>query len=484
MNQTIYFGTPKDTMKGAVIQARRYSKTAVRLNSLRSPLLFIPNENIYRFESENLSTEQNKAAIPNIPNFDHVKKYHFEITSPEFVADLVMKPDFNDILISSLSSKGVLNGDSNYKITHTSEMKEPSTLELHFTDFVIKWMELFNSRVKPLSEIPIGYELKPGSEKKRKAIESILSEFDNEKFNSVEGIHEFYSSFDLFNTKGNINAGLEVNIENISSYLVERIFMNDTKRFNNLLTYLESKIQHFHNKSIEQFTINLINALSKDDSESKLDKLKTFGQFYTRSLLEFHPRLAFDLPPHITNKLANILTFSSDLGQASKLLTILQDRHNMSPSTKDFDSFIKAYEASFDKSVSLKDVKLKVLRDLYNLKSIFFHNSLTPLTFKFLQDHVIDNIYDLHHLLKLAESKDSSSQAILKENSYSIISKLEEIQTKSSDSNFIKSLQLTQLVRRLSVNNNITFDDQTKALVKNIYNSLDENLNSKYVDTL
>lgn len=452
--------------------------------SVKSPILFVPNETIHRFESEKLTEEENLAAIPKRPNFDGLPKYHHEILSPEDTADLVIRPDVNDILTSTFSQNAVFTGDPNYKVTPANANLQETTLSLHFAVAVIEWIRLFNTQIVTLKSLPSTVnKLQHINEAKVDAIKAKLNSINVEELKSVEVLDKFYTSFEIYR-KGDIMRKTRadtINIENISSILLtSELIQSDSELFDITLRYLGLKLTYFSNENLQQFTEKLINHLHGENITSGM-KVQSFNNFMSK-VFEIHPRLKTELHVSQLDKLAYLFTLANNIEDSKSLLQLLVTNYKVAPSKETFNLFLTKYTESLKNFQGL--IKSKVLKDLHQLKPVFFHNGLDSFSLKFLLEEIIEHVYDLDHLMRLIENKENSSIFLLSEFAEMLMQRLQVIQSTSEDPNTTKALQLTQLISKLVKDNGVKLDKKSLELAQQMYKDLGDTSNYEYIGKL
>lgn len=433
---------------------------------LSLPLLFIPNEQKHLFESEKLTPQQNKAAIPPKPPVENVVKYHHEIARPEHVADIITRPLLNDILVTVLANKSPFMGDPAHSLVSTDASKPSVANNLHFTSIVTEWIRLFNQQAVKLQD------LAPNSAfafSNKLLDEKIQAKYDSlDSIYTPQALQSLYKSLKAFENSDMKLQGLlppseltlAVTFEYLSCFLAgtDEIRQN-ADSFEILIAFIAENIQYSSGQGLKEIMVQFIDNLYDSKVSSLQPKLAVFNDFiYTVG--ELYESSISDLDPVRLDKLALLLTIAKNLDKSSSILSILIHKHQQCPTTETVNAFLSAYDEAFTGDID------QFVRDISVLKPALFHNGLTSTSFAILLKHAVKDITDLSQLLNLAETTEKGLKAVSKSQS-DIITKLLELQQASSDSD--KSLQLSILLARLVVENNIVLTPETKELVNERY---------------
>lgn len=432
--------------------------------------MFLPNEERYMFDGEKLTPEENEAAIPDKPNFDGIKKVHHEILRPDDVADLVNNPGWNEIFITALSKDSVY-GNKNYKVVNKNGESIPESMKLYFASIAAEWVEQFSRGIYELGDLenneqPLVYANKIIND----TIEKKYDEVDKHTLYSSENLFDFFQSFRAFRNSERKLSGSQLHISesagaltfySISSYLLGTSEVKgNSENYEALLRFIEANIQYFSNENLKQLTGLLIDNLHGSSLSSAQEKLPTFKLFVENNVFGDYSNLALELSPSHLDKLAFLLTISKDILRAKEVISLLVKSHKIAPSSSTFSTFLSAYDQEGNS-------KNTILKDLSDLKPVFFHKNLSETSFKFLLHNVIDNVHDLNQLINLIEKNDKSRR-LLSLHVSEILESLHIIQSSSQDSNIIKSVQVVQLIKRLVKNNKVLLDERSLEILKDM----------------
>lgn len=474
-------------------------RSETRRYTTRTPFLFIPNEEKYQFESEKLTPEQNKAAIPKRPSYDHLQKYHHEICSPENVADLIIKLDFKDVFLTSLAKNSPIFGDSSYKFVFKDPSKTSEPIMLQFTATSCKWAEVFNGQIHDLSKLPeqdvsLNYENKNLTEQISKGLQNYKELTGENNLLISDNLKKLFKYLRAFENSEKKVTGAStqselspvITFEAVSSYLLnsDKVKQN-VENFDIFLSFIQENIQFFTLESLKQFLVLLINNLHDSKLSTIQMKLDSFTKFMDNTIFQIYPTITSDLNPIYLDKLSYLYTMTSNVSRANEILSTLVQSYKLSPSKETFNSFLAGYEKSLNNIGTANENTRKetILRDLSNLKPVFFHEGLTSIAFNILLNNAVTDMHDLEKFLNLALLTDKGKH-LLSKYSQEIIQKIHSIQTKNNDSVKLKALQLSQLIRFLVIDNDIKFADSTLTLCEEIYSKLNHQSNMEQIQAL
>lgn len=448
-NSTKPFPTPLAMMKPRVGTVRAWS----RRYSIQSTIPYISEENTFRFPSEKLTEEENRAAIPKKPELNDANKIMKEIISPEYVADLYTKYDFNDVFVSSLAKNGTLAAGG--KVIPTRDV-EPHEVELLYTKFAVKWIEIFNKKTEPLNVVP--------TDKKFEFTHSVKQELLLSKFSDFEvvDIAGFYNSLKVF-SNGSLEeqAQKKTDMKDITIFLLNHEFCSTEENFDKLLAYVSSIAQHFSADGIAQVVEEIISTLDKENPEFGSPKVKNFVKFVEQAVYPLFPRVNNELDPVDLDKFIQLASLALDSGLAIKLMKVLISHHKFAPTHKSFKIFLSSYEKELDFSLSVGEQKIKVLRELYPLKQILFSYELDNQLLDFIVDYTVETSADLHQFIRFVESQPNKLE-LLSQHVLQLLQALARAHQTSQESNLIKSVELSLLLRKLTVENTIELDSDAK----------------------
>ncbi|CUM45918.1 uncharacterized protein AC631_04862 [Debaryomyces fabryi] len=474
------------------------TRSPIRSYTTRTPFLFIPNEEKYQFESEKLTPQQNKAAIPKRPSYDHLQKYHHEICSPENVADLIMKLDFKDIFLTSLAKDSPLLGDSTYKLVFKDPSKTSEPIMLQFTATSCKWAEVFNDQIHDLSNLPeqdlsLNYENKNLTEQISKGLQNykeITGENNLLISDNLKKLFKYLRAFENSEKKvtgASTQSELSpvITFEAVSSYLLnsDEVKQN-VENFDIFLSFIEENIQLFTLESLKQFLVLLINNLHDSKLSTIQMKLNSFTKFMDNTIFQIYPTITSELNPIYLDKLSYLYTMTSNIPRANEILSTLVQSYKISPSKETFNSFLAGYEKFLSNEIPNENIRKEIiLRDLSNLKPAFFHEGLSSISFNILLKNAVSNMHDLEKFLRLV-LLNAKGKYLLSKYSQEVIKKIQSIQTKNDDPVKLKSLQLSQLIRFLVTDNDIKFADATLTLCEELYSKLNHGSNMEQIQAL
>lgn len=389
------------------------------------PVSFIPTGSIHDFESELLSKQENESAIPDPPEFSNSKKLYSDIVRPTDVCDLVLRPAFEDVVVTSLATNCPLSGKDSYSVVSASSI---TSTKLLFANLAASWLDQLNLDILDLSSLPLSeHGLKYNNSAKSKLIANQYSPQVVESYENLENFYKFFIDYPD-NT---------ITIENVTQQILSEC---GAAHYKLIIQYLTRNVH-----SLNPFAINDFVAILLDDlvSSASVEKVELFDSFLNESLVVSVPLLLEDLPPSTLDCLAYITASSSDLYTARKTLMLLCRNYRIAPAKATFDLYMARYSKLAIQQEFTKD---QILRDLSLLKPIIFHYGLTPNSFKLILTLVVDNTYDLSHLVKLVKE---TSGHLLGAHSLEILNKLRDIQESTTDSTMVKAVQATNLAREI-----------------------------------
>lgn len=454
--------------------SRRFLSNGYRLANVakRNPILLIPQEDRYVFESEKLTPEENRAAIPPRPTFEDCPKYHYEILSPEFIADLILKPSFKDVFLTSLCKNSAFPGYANYVLTPKDRSKNSEPVNLYFTSIVTKWVEVFNEKVYSLRNLPELEDSLPSSNRLTKdIIDKGLKEFQETRGENVpKNLDEYYVFLKLFEknySSSNFNKGSpRITAVTLSSVLIDKAICNGSPSdFEKFIEFLENNIEEFSYHTSKQLLRSLISNLHESDNTALSTKFGRFKDFMDSSILGIYPSMIMDLSPLLIDKLVYLNTVSANVEGASSMLKILVEEYKCAPSKLTLASYLDLYTRTTNKAnnETLQSAKDRIVRDLEYLKPVFFLKDVHKSSYKILLDSVA-NVYDLEQFVNLLLSKKNRDLIITF--TPLILKRLVLLNSLENDSDFCKSLRLSQLFRRLLVENDMKLDDKMALTLK------------------
>lgn len=406
---------------------------------------FIPTGSIHDFELELFSHQENESAIPDPPDFSNHPRLYSDIVSPADVCDLVLRPTFEDVAVTSLATGCPVSGKPTYQVVSTSSI---SNTNLLFAGVASSWLSQLSLEIYDLSALPKNdHTLSYANQSKSKLI---ANQFNQQVLESYENIESFYNFF--------VNMPEStITIEDVTRHLLEH---SGTESYKLVTQYLAKNVHLLNPFVLNEFVAILLEDLSASPS---VEKVELFDSFVNDSLVASVPNLLQDLPPSTLDQLAYITASASSLKTSAKALTLLCRNHRLAPALPTFELYMSRYCKLATQQQFSKE---QVLRDLAPMKPIIFHYGLTPSSLKLILATVADNSYDLSHIVRLVQDRNAT---LLNDHGSEIMNKLREIQTTSSDSPMIKAVQAANLARAI-----ITSTLASPQLEKEVSNILSE----------
>lgn len=455
-----------------------------RSNSTKPIMLFVPDENQYLFDGERLSPEENLAAIPKRPEVK-TTKYHKEMLSPEFIADLVINPNFNDTFITSLTRNCRFLGDETYKVIPKEEEGLPETVDLLFANMTSKYMEVFNGQIKHLVPLPPNDLMFTLSRSLESAIEQKVGNFktthDNDIY-SLETLNELGNYLGAFrNTRqvatGEINPSLYpdlITTENFSIYLLhDQTFTDDN--FNSVISFIEANLSIFTIEGLRRILETLITVMSKDSVTPY--HLQVCCKFIVEQIFPNFNSLIVHLHSYMLNELATLLARDGNINESSRLITILINDRSTAASSKAVDNLLIAFDNESQKST----LKPDFLRQFSGLKSYFYHYGFTVTSARIVLKYGIDSVVELDHFLRLL-LKPQNNDALVAIHG-DIINTLLSIHENDQKLDQIKILELSQLLSAM-IKKGLIISKPTLRTIKEYYLQLGDENNAKYIGKL
>lgn len=420
-----------------------------RSYSIQSTVRYIAEENTFRFPFEQLSEEENKAAIPKKPVVGNKSRVMTEIITPENVADLYTTYDFNDIFVSCLAKRGKLGAGTSV-VTRTPGFN-PHEVELLYTKFVVKWIEVFNARSQGLQVVP--------TEKKLEYTPSLKLLQSKLQYEGSD-LAEFYTSLKVFSPALEEELSQKKNdLNDITIFLASHEHFSGEENFSKLLTYVASIIERFTANGVQQVVSAMITNLSK--SEQPISKVLAFVDFVVNAVYPMFPTVVEQLDAVDLDKFIRLSSLAGNSELSIKLMDVLIKKYNFAPSHTSFTAFLSSYDLG---AGSLAERKIRVLQDFSPLKRIMYSYQLDSQLLMFMLNNTVETSTDLHHFIKFIEAQPNKSQ-LLSAHALHLLQALDNIHQQSSCSNVIKAVELTLLLRKLTVENTVVLDDVCKKQV-------------------
>ena len=414
------------------------------------------------FEGEKLTNEENDSAIPMKPIFDKSEKLYKYIPNPEDIADLVSRPTATDVLVSVLSENCSVLGGENHRFVKKKTGEEIPVQTL-FANMTCVWVEFFNEQIKTLGDLLPSSQI---SFANRQIDELIHKKFP--QLSSYEG--ELMAIFQHFNAFKNSIALQEgkltpaelaevITVDNLALFLINSELVNKNPQyFGDLINLVLNNIHYFSPNALKLFLITLINNLYESSLNTSTSKLTSFDNLIVNAAI--NPTVISQLDGIMLDKLAFLLTLSRNIDLAKQILEILVLQRSTAPSVETFNAFLLGYEKH-------ETNRNKMIQDLANLKSVFFHRQLSPISFSLLLKSIKDITY-FRQFLNLVEANDKENKLFIQFQTL-LFEKLYQIQRESTYSNLEKQLQITQLVDRIVTSKDIKLNAKTIQLLGELY---------------
>lgn len=399
--------------RGGLISGLRFLRSSHSLS-------FTPTGSLGHFELER-SPEEINDAIPNPPDLSLTKRLYEDIVRPSDVCDLLIRPAFEDVAVTSLALGCPLSGKDGYQVVSKSSVGGSKLL---FANLASSWLNKLNLDIFELSELPQSDSTLTYTHSSKNKL--IANQFSDDVLQQYDSLENFYTFF-IDTPNSNIT------IETITQFLLTKASVDG---YTMIIQYL-TKNAHLLNP----FVMNDFVAILLDDlfASASVEKVEIFDTFLNTTLVVSVPQLLEDLPPVTLDRLAYITAASSDLSTSNKALTLLCRNYRVAPAQKTFELYMARYTKL---ATQQQFTKNQILRDISSLKSIVFHYGMTTSLLKLVLSNVVDNTYDLSHLVKLV--KDTTPQ-LLGEHGLEIMHKLREIQKATEVSELVASVQATNL---------------------------------------
>lgn len=383
------------------------------LTSQTPTFLFLPNDAKHIFEQEKLTPQENEAAIPTKPNYEHLEKKHHEVVNPKDANEIVLKLNKNDLLVTMLSKDKVFLGDPTFIIDGSNR---PTKFE--YATILCSWGDIFNKKIKELKDVsPFEYW------------EPVLPS------NITELYNEYGADFDQFfeQTKAMKNSKLRkerklqpsdfanlVTIDNVSLFVLSKLSTaEDVARFS-----------EFMNNNLEYYSVQgLIDNLSRlTDISYRLHG--EINYLFVTSIFDKYPTIPEGLPHDTLDKLAYLL--SSKNWELSRNFLQILVKNDICPSEDTINEFLLNFVNS--------DSETK-LKELMFIKLILFHRGVNEMSLQILLS-TIRNIHEFNKLIDLIKLRDNFKE-ILNKYQYVLFMTLKRV-----SKNF--TLHLAQFVRFLT----------------------------------
>lgn len=422
---------------------RTVRQTLVRRVGTSLSFLFVPNDERFKFESENLTPEENRAAIPRRPNFNHLPKYHHEILSPENVADVLSRLLFTELFTTSLAKNAPLSGNADYLVISTKG--DATTVNLHFAVTASKWFEVFNDEIIKLQDLGEAAEsLAYFNEKLHHEIEqkvtAILATITDDAY-SQQWLNQIYSRM-----TNNLSHGSTISFGALANHFLDsETCIENSHNMLQVLSYVDRNISQMTAENIATFTTKLVNVLYGTHISDIRAKLEGLNVVTSNPTVQ---NLLSELDSSVLDKLAYLHTVASNFQQANSVLRILVRQRHTAPSSDTFDLFLSSYLKHMITSKQDTQIYRTLLCELTALKPAIFHHGVTPAYAMLMLDGLVTSEFELQHFVNLIFQSKQSSE-IVKKLSKPMVEKA--IALGKDQSTAVLKVKLNNLVKRLQV---------------------------------
>lgn len=394
-------------------------------------------------EMKHRPSEEVEASVPDMPDVSKGPRLYSEMIRPENVCDVLLRPSFNDIIITALADGASFTGDKNYKLTSKTSINSSQFL---FANIATKWIDDFNSLLIELQEIPknkFPLTFLSGSK-----TEAMNEKFDPKSVNSLHEVEAFVRS-----------VMPEYSLESVIEFLLtSKAFSSDVAKYSLVIEYLTHNVSSLSRQQLPDF----LDCITRNAEQSSVrEKATQVDSFVSDSILSVYPDVLNELNPETLDRLAAFATYTQDLEAAKKALTILAHEHKLAPRKDTFKQFIAVYSKSARQNELTKE---QILKDLTCIKPIFFYYGLDADSFELLLSRVINNSYDLAQFVRLALIENSAE--LLSEYAEHILLRLHHIHKSSSRPRIVKAVETTQFVRLLIHDYGVNMSERLKAVLQ------------------
>lgn len=399
---------------------------------------FIPNPQMAPHETEILDSK-----VPDMPDVSKGPRLYTDMIRPDDVCDLVLRPNFNDIIITALADGAPFTGDPKYKLTSKSTVSGSKFL---FANITARWIDDFNELLPNLQPIP-----------EQKMLASFMTETKRLVLDKKFTPEVISSSGDLqiFIEAVKLDVGLESTVEYLLS---QPLVISNISKYALIMDYLTHNVGSLSRQNLPDFVDYLIR-----DAEScaTSEKASIIDLFVTDSVLTLFPDVIKELSPSAVNSLAGFALHDHNTEAAKLFFKSLIDTHKMAPLKETFKHFISIYSSIARQKEKNKE---RILKDLTCLKPIMFHYGLDANSFELLLSRVIDNSYDLAQFVRLA----LLSPELLGDYAEHILLRLHHIHKQSGQSQIAKAVETTQFVRLLLHDYGVKLDSRLRSVLQMI----------------
>lgn len=452
-----------------------------RFQSTKPLILFIPNENMYTFEGERLTPEQNKEAIPQRPRFDSLPKVYHEMLSPEYIADLVVRPAFNDVLITALAKDSPFCGNTRYKVVPKDSQSSPNNVNLLFSEVSRKYIEVFNNQITKLKPFPQDHMLPTLSNAVSKNIEHEITNYKQkngiESIFSQDTLSDIAESLNLFENSRKVSTGEVDTSHNLSMITLEDFCIYNVKQIHQTAAEEFSVFLDFIKQHISLFTVNGIRRLLEtllSQNLWNLDNNKILDQcnsFIIHEIFANYSNMVYQLSPAYLDKMAGLLATGENLEYSKRILKTFIEARKFAPS----EATVQLYLQRCSGKATTPE---QFIRDAHILKPVFFMNPISLEVGQMILTNGIRNVVELENFVRLL-SNDMNSDT-LKQLGDVIIKRMVNILEDVPESNSTKTIKLVQVIKALTAKE-CKLNDDTKSQLENTFKSLSQEENAEMV---
>lgn len=410
-------------------------------NKKESAFRFTPN-----FQLGDRRPEVLEAMIPDRPDVSDSPVLRTAVVKPEDVCDLVIQPSFNDLVVTAFAEGCHFSGDLDYTLTSTSSVKGS---KLWYANIAREWMADFEEL------LPTIKELKEVTVEERKLASSFLDEVSRALIAEAFAKALILSYADLQDFTASVlqYTSLECTVEFLLS---QTAFISDVTKFELVVEYVKLNLGALGRQKLPEF-VDLIMAFSTEDS---VHRVPIADSLIREHILDLHPEVLVELPPHIVSQLADFAIARDSLDDAKEMMSFLVTEHRVAPAKNTFELFMAKYCVDARRNDKNKE---QVLKDLTCIKPILHFYGLTADSFELLLSRVIDNSYDLAHFVRLAQK---NSAELVAEYAEHILLRLRYIHKKSHKSDINKAVETTQFMRLLVHDNKVKIDERLASVLR------------------
>lgn len=379
--------------------------------STKQPFLFLPNDNSFKLESEKLTPEENRAAIPPRPNFEDVEKYHHEIPNPENIPDIFSQPTFNDLFTTILTKNAIFTGNTKHRVVTSDEKNE--ALRLYFANTAVKWFEVFNNSVFELK--PMGHQKEGLTYFNQLGHEKITSRVAEARLSLSQGLFTREGLDELFSTilldKSLILDPLTISFGALANYFLHSSECVESKdSLLQIMMYVNEHTLEMTSEHVQNFVAKLVNVLYENNDNDSTHILECLHNIVSDPVVA---HILPELESHILDKLAYLHTKSLNFEKARAMLDIIIQDRKIAPSSETFEFYLSSYIQHLGTPSSITKIHPKVLRELKSLKPAIFHHGISSKYSSQILEVAVTNEYELEQFLNLVLSSKHAKEVLI-----------------------------------------------------------------------